>query len=243
MSIRTLIWNENVHETTQEEIRQIYPDGIHGAIAEGLGQILGDEVDTSTATLADPEHGLSEETLENTDVLLWWGHIAHDQVDDAVVERVQRHVLGGMGLLVLHSGHFSKIFTRLMGTTCSLAWRNEGEREIVWTTNPGHPIAAGISQPFVIDKQETYGEHFDIPHPDEQVFISSFSGGEVFRSGVTFTRGRGKIFYFSPGDQDYPVYYHGQIRQVLANAVQWAAPQQRTHQIPEVSNPARRNWT
>jgi trehalose utilization protein len=243
MSIRALVWNENIHETTQEEIRAIYPEGIHGAIAAGLTELLGDEVEVRTATLAEPEHGLTEDALEATDVLLWWGHIGHDQVEDAIVERVQRHVQGGMGLLVLHSGHFSKIFTRLLGTTCSLSWRNEAEREIVWTTAPGHPITEGIEQPFVIEHQETYGEHFDIPHPDEQIFISSFEGGEVFRSGVTFTRGRGRIFYFSPGDQEYPVYFHPQVRRVLANAVRWAAPLEGAHRAPSVSNPARRDWS
>ncbi|GAA4773804.1 ThuA domain-containing protein [Microbacterium gilvum] len=243
MTIRALVWNENVHETTQDDIRAIYPDGIHGAIAAGLEELLGDDVEVRTATLADPEHGLSEAALDETDVLLWWGHIAHDQVDDEVVARVQRRVLGGMGLIVLHSGHFSKIFIRLMGTTCSLAWRNEGEREIVWTTAPGHPIAEGVEQPFVIDRQEMYGEHFDIPNPDDQVFISSFAGGEVFRSGVTFTRGRGRVFYFSPGDQEYPVYFHPQVRRVLANGVRWAAPTPGERRTPEVSNPARRDWS
>lgn len=242
MTIRVLVWNENVHETTQPEIRAIYPDGIHGAIAEGLTELLGDDVEVRTATLAEPEHGLTEEALAGTDVLLWWGHMAHDQVDDDVVARVQRHVLGGMGLLVLHSGHFSKIFIRLMGTTCSLAWRNDAERELVWTTGPGHPIAAGVEQPIVVEQQEMYGEHFDIPNPDEVVFISSFEGGEVFRSGVTFTRGRGRVFYFSPGDQEYPVYFHPQVRRVLANAVRWAAPAGGERRTPEVTNPARRDW-
>jgi trehalose utilization protein len=143
-----------------------------------------------------------------------------------------------MGLIVLHSGHFSKIFINLMGTTCSLAWRNEGERELVWTVKPSHPIARGISHPIVIDHQEMYGELFDIPDPDDLVFISSFAGGEVFRSGVTFTRGAGKIFYFSPGDQDYPVYFNPQVRQVLANAVEWATPAVGAVR-PDVTNPAR----
>ncbi|MDI6942276.1 ThuA domain-containing protein [Microbacterium barkeri] len=243
MTIRALVWNENVHETTQDDIRAIYPDGIHGAIAQGLAELLGDDVAVRTATLAEPEHGLTEDALAAADVLLWWGHIAHDQVADEVVARVQRHVLGGMGLIVLHSGHFSKIFTRLLGTTCSLAWRNDGERELVWTTAPGHPIAEGVENPIVIERQEMYGEHFDIPNPDDQVFISSFEGGEVFRSGVTFTRGRGRIFYFSPGDQEYPVYFHPQVRRVLANAVRWTAPTPSERRQPEVSNPARRTWS
>ena len=242
MTIRVLVWNEGVHERTQPEIAAIYPAGIHGAIAEGLTEVLGDEVSVRTATLEEPEHGLSEEVLADTDVLLWWGHIAHDQVDDEIVARVQRHVLSGMGLLVLHSGHFSKIFTRLLGTTCSLKWRNEGERELVWTVAPTHPIAEGVEHPIVIEHQEMYGELFDIPAPDDLVFISSFTGGEVFRSGVTFSRGHGRIFYFSPGDQEYPVYFHPQIRRVLANGVRWAVPATapaRARSIPAVDNPAR----
>ena len=224
MTTRVLVWNENWHEQTQPEIAALYPAGIHGAIAGGLVELLGDEVEVGTATLDDAEHGLTEEVLARTDVLLWWGHMKHDEVSDEVVARVQRHVLGGMGLIVLHSGHYSKIFKALMGTTCGLSWRNEGEREIVWTIDPTHPIAVGVEQPFVIEAQEMYSEHFDVPPPDELVFASWFAGGELFRSGMTFRRGRGKVFYFSPGDQEYPVYFHPQVRRVLANAVRWAVP-------------------
>nr|WP_218885290.1 ThuA domain-containing protein [Kineococcus aurantiacus] len=235
-----MVWNEGVHEANNHpaDIGEYYPEGMHGAIAAGLRRLLPD-AEVSTATLADPEHGLTAEVLARTDVLLWWGHAAHDQVDDAVVARVEEQVLGGMGLLVLHSGHFSKIFRKLLGTTCSLAWRNEGEQELVWTVKPSHPIAAGIPHPLVIPRQEMYGELFDIPDPDDLVFISSFAGGEVFRSGVTFTRGRGRIFYFSPGDQEYPVYQQPEIQQVLANGVRWAAPGPGDRAVPEVSNPPR----
>jgi len=236
---RVTVWNENVHETTQPEIAEIYPEGIHGAIAGGLRDILGDRVVVGTATLADAEHGLSEEVLAATDVLIWWGHIAHDQVADEIVDRVQRHVLAGMGLVVLHSGHFSKPFIRLMGTTCSLAWRNDGDREVVWTVAPSHPIAAGVAMPLVLDRHETYGEFFDVPAPDELVFVSAHDGGEAFRSGMTFVRGRGRIFYFSPGDQAYPIYHYPQIQRVLANAAQWAhTPRERA--IPEVRKVERR---
>ncbi|WP_090482379.1 ThuA domain-containing protein [Nakamurella panacisegetis] len=215
-----------------------YPDGIHGAIADGLRELLP-QAQVRTAVLADPEHGLTEEVLAGTDVLLWWGHVAHDQVSDEVVERVHRHVLGGMGLLVLHSGHFSKIFIKLLGSTCSLMWRNEAERELVWTVNPTHPIAAGLPHPIVIPHQEMYGELFDIPEPDDLIFISSFAGGEVFRSGVTFHRGRGRIFYFSPGDQEYPVYQQPEIRRVLANGVEWAAQPDVPRVAPAVDHPPR----
>jgi trehalose utilization protein len=223
--LRVLVWNENVHETSGDPVvLGHYPDGIHGAIAGALRAQLGDGAVITTATLQDPEHGLGEEALAATDVLLWWGHIAHDQVSDEVVARVHARVLGGMGILVLHSGHYSKIFRRLMGTTCSLKWRNDGERELVWTVAPSHPITQGVPQPIVIPQQEMYGEHFDIPEPDESIFISAFDGGEVFRSGVTYTRGNGRVFYFSPGDQEFPVYRHPDIQRVLANGVRWAAP-------------------
>ena len=238
--LRALVWNEGVHERNHDpaDIGEYYPEGIHGAIAAGLRRLLPD-AEIGTATLDEPEHGLGEQVLERTDVVLWWGHAAHDAVDDAVVDRVRRHVLGGMGLLVLHSGHFSKIFTRLLGTTCSLAWRNEGERELVWTVKPSHPITRGVPSPIVVPRQEMYGELFDIPDPDDLLFISSFAGGEVFRSGVTFTRGRGRIFYFSPGDQEYPVHNQPEIQQVLANGVAWPAPADGERVVPDVTNPAR----
>lgn len=241
MTLRVTVWNENVHEQngSPASMATDYPEGMHGAIAASLRRLLPD-AEVRTATLQEPEHGLTAEVLDATDVLLWWGHIAHEQVDDAIVDRVQERVLGGMGLLVLHSGHFSKIFKRLMGTTCSLKWRNEGERELVWTVAPRHEIVDGIPNPIVVPAQEMYGEFFDIPEPDELVFISSFTGGEVFRSGVTYTRGAGRVFYFSPGDQDYPVYQQDEIQRVLANGVRWAAPRA-GRSLPEVSNP-QRDW-
>jgi trehalose utilization protein len=195
---------------------------MHATIAAGISGHLGGRVAVRTATLDQCEQGLSDEVLETTDVLTWWGHIGHDQVDDKVVERVRERVLQGMGLLVLHSAHFSKIFRSLMGTSCNLRWRSVGEQELVWTVSPGHEIAHGVPPVFAIEAQEMYGEFFDIPAPDELVFISSFSGGEVFRSGCCFYRGAGRIFYFGPGDQDYPVYHHPMVQRVLANAVVWA---------------------
>ena len=236
-----VVWNENVHESRGDAtVLSHYPDGIHAVVADGLRELLGDDASVSTATLQDPEHGLTEERLAATDVLYWWGHVAHGEVDDAVVERVIRHVHAGMGLVVLHSGHYSKVFTRLMGTTCSLKWRNDGERELVWTIAPRHPIAQGVPHPIVIDRQEMYGEQFDIPRPDEEVFLSTFAGGEVFRSGVADPRGRGRVFYFSPGDQEYPVYHHPDIRRVLANAARWVAPTQGRADLTADEHP--RDW-
>jgi trehalose utilization protein len=216
------VFGENLHEQRDEPVRRLYPDGMHGAIAAGIAEHLGEGAEVRIATLDQPEHGLSEEVLETTDVLTWWGHVGHEQVADEVVARVHGRVLRGMGLVALHSAHYSKIFRALMGTSCGLRWRSEGERELVFTVNPGHPIAEGVPPVFAIPAQEMYGEYFDIPQPDELVFISSFAGGEVFRSGCCFTRGAGRVFYFSPGDQEYPVYHHPVVRRVIANGVRWA---------------------
>jgi len=222
-SIRVTVWGENVHEQTHEAVRNLYPCGMHGSIAAGLAE--SPDFETRTATLQEPEHGLTEEVLANTDVLTWWGHAAHAKVDDAIVDRVQKRVLEGMGLIVLHSGHFSKIFKRLMGTACSLCWREAGEKERLWVCNPGHPIAQGIDRYFELPNTEMYGEPFAIPTPDEQVFISWFAGGEVFRSGCTWKRGNGKIFYFRPGHETYPIYHNPTVKQVLKNACRWARPE------------------
>ncbi len=234
--IRVTVWGEAQHEKRDPQVAALYPDGMHGAIAAGIRAQLGDGVEVRTVTLDDPEHGLTEEVLADTDVLTWWGHMAHDRVDDEIVSRVHKHVLSGMGLLPLHSAHFSKIFIKLMGTTCSLRWRNDAERELVWTVKPGHAIAEGVPSPLIIDAQEMYGELFDIPQPDELVFVSSFPGGEVFRSGCVFYRGKGRIFYFSPGDQEYPVYHNEGVHKVLANAVRWAAQPDTPREIPNVAN-------
>lgn len=240
--IRVTVWGENFHENRDESVRKIYPEGMHTTIAEGIRENLGDRVEVRTATLDQPEHGLTQEVIDNTDVMTWWGHARHGAVSDEVVDRVEQAVLGGMGLLVLHSAHFSKIFKRLMGTTCTLRWRSETrDRELVWTVNPAHPIAAGIPHPIIIPEQEMYGEFFDIPAPDELVFVSSFSGGEIFRGGCTFRRGHGRVFYFSPGDQEFPVYHHPDIRKVLANGVVWARPERDERILPFVEM-SKLNW-
>lgn len=220
-AIRVTVWGEGL-EHEKPEAKRIYPDGIHEAIAAALRTELGDSAVVRTASLDGPEHGLSSQVLEGTDVLAWWGHRAHEAVDDAVADRVVQRVLEGMGLLVLHSSHLSKPFLRLMGTRCSLRWRNEAEREVVWTVAPAHQIAEGLPPAIVIPEHEMYGEYFDIPAPEELVFISSFSGGEVFRSGCCWTRGKGRIFYFSPGHETFPVYQQPEIKRVLANGVRWA---------------------
>jgi len=228
-SIRVTVWNEFKHEKLDDEVASIYPDGIHGAIAEGLNAVDG--IQATTATLDQPEHGLSHDVVDNTDVFVWWGHMAHGDVSDEIVERVKARVLDGAGLIVLHSGHFSKIFKSLMGSTCDLKWREADEKERLWVVSPGHPIVAGIGEYIELEKEEMYGEHFDIPQPDELIFVSWFQGGEVFRSGATFKRGAGKIFYFRPGHETYATFYNEEIRRVIANAVQWAVPVDRPARV------------
>ena len=217
---RVTVWSEFRQEQSDPPVRAAYPDGIHEAIASGLRE-HGFEV--RMATLDEPEHGLTDSVLAATDVLTWWGHVAHDEVSDAVVARVHERVLEGMGLIVLHSGHFSKIFKRLMGTSCDLKWREAGEHERLWVIDPSHPIVEGLGESFLIDKEEMYGEHFDIPAPDQLVFVSWFQGGEVFRSGCAYQRGRGRVFYFRPGHETHPTYFNQDVRRVIANAAAWAA--------------------
>lgn len=224
--IRVTVWNEFLHERQDPKIVEIYPEGIHGAIAKYLQSQPGFEV--RTATLDEPEHGLTDDVLNGTDVLIWWGHKAHEKISDAIVDKVYRRVmLEGMGLIVLHSAHYSKIFKRLLGTTCSLKWREASEKERLWVVAGGHPIVEGIDDYFEIENAEMYGEPFDIPRPDKLIFISWFKGGEVFRSGCCFYRGMGKIFYFRPGHETYPIYYDPNVLRVIENAARWAAPVKR----------------
>ena len=221
--IKVTVWNEFVHEQEMEKVRAIYPDGIHGAIKEGLD--LEGDFEVRTATLDMPEHGLTEEVLNDTDVLIWWGHCAHKRVEDAIADRVVDRVLNhGMGLIVLHSGHLSKPFVKLLGTTCRLKWRENRERELIWTIDYAHPIAQGLPEVMNIPEEETYGEPFGIPTPDELVFVSWFAGGNVFRSGACWHRGKGKIFYFRPGHETYPIFHRPDVRRVIANAAHWAKP-------------------
>ena len=212
------VWNEFRHEKESELVQKHYPEGIHEVIAKFL------DGNVTTATLDMPEHGLTDDVLNNTDVLIWWGHKAHEEVQDEIVEKVYKRVLEGMGFIALHSAHFSKVFKKLMGTGCDLKWREAGEKERIWIVNPAHPIAESLPEYFELEQEEMYGEHFDIPAPDELLFISWFQGGEVFRSGATFTRGNGKIFYFRPGHETYPTYHNECVQQVIKNAVKWVKP-------------------
>lgn len=221
--IRVTVWNENRHEKDEKHpASSIYPNGMHEAIASHLRK--QPDMEVRTATLDEPEHGLTDGVLENTDVMTWWGHTAHGQVADEIVDKVQKRVWAGMGLIVLHSGHFSKIFKRLMGTSCDLKWREANEKERIWVIDPAHPITQGLGEHFVLSEEEMYGERFDIPQPDELVLVSWFEGGEVFRTGCCWHRGRGKVFYFRPGHESHPTYYDENVLKVIENAIRWAAP-------------------
>lgn len=235
--VSVTVWNEYIEERTDDEVAAIYPDGIHTTLATALTE-RGHEV--RTATLGEPDHGLTPEVLDDTDVLVWWEHSAHDDVDDGIVERVCRRVYDGMGFVPLHSAHFSKLFKRLMGTPCSLTYRESRERERMWVVDPTHPITEGLDTSFVIPETEMYGEPFAVPEPDQLVFVSWFEGGEVFRSGCCYRRGNGRIFYFRPGHETYPVYHEEVVLDVIDNAVRWAVPRtDRTVSYENVDVPAK----
>ena len=230
MSIRGTVWGENVHEHKNRTVAEVYPETMHGTIAKALNREEG--ITATTVTLQDADHGLTPEKLAQTDVLIWWGHAAHGEVQDEIVERVCTAVWGGMGMIFLHSAHFAKPFKRLMGAPCNLTWREAGERERLWVTSRHHPIARGLPDHFELEHEEMYGEPFGVPEPLETVFVSWFAGGEVFRSGLTYRRGAGNVFYFRPGHETYPTYHDANVQRVIANAARWAH-----NPLPRIEDP------
>ena len=238
--INVTIWNEDSIQTTHEDVLNVYPKGLNGALADFLG--TNENMNVRTANLEEPECGLTDEILESTDVLLWWGHGKHHLVPDELVKKTHNRVLRGMSMVFLHSAHFSKPFQSLMGTTCSLKWR-DGDRERLWTILPNHPIAKGLPEYFELEEEEMYGERFDIPQPDELVFLGWFSGGEVFRSGCVWYRGLGKVFYFQPGHETNPTYLDANIQKVITNAVNWLAPDEVVKEIDcPFAEPVEASW-
>ncbi len=233
--IRVLVWNEFMHEKDPDcKASEIYPEGIHKCIADFLEK--EEDIEVTTATLEDENCGITKEVLKNTDVIIWWGHCHHNKVPDEVAALVQEEVLNGMGAIFLHSAHKSKPFMRLMGTSCSLTWRESDDMERIWVSAPGHPIAQGIGRYFELPGEETYGEPFGVPAPDETVFIGWYDKGEVFRAGLTYVRERGKIFYFQPGHETYPTYKHPDVQKVITNAVRWARPASRGENCMDCPN-------
>lgn len=232
--IRVTVWNEHWDEQRFENVRALYPEGIHGTIA----RFLAKEPDLSvrTATFDDPDCGLSEEVLADTDVLLWWGHVIHHLVPDDAVERVCRRVLQGMGFIALHSALYAKPFERLVGRVANCAYRECGEKERVWVVNPAHEITSGLPACMELPHSEAYREPMGFPLPEELLFLSWYAGGEAAVSGGCYYRGSGRVFFFTPGHEDYPIYDDPQIQRVLARATRWACnPDVTRYQTGEVA--------
>ncbi|MDY3304381.1 MAG: ThuA domain-containing protein [Clostridia bacterium] len=231
--INVLICNEFYHEQTEENVKKIYPNGIHGAISDFLGC---DDIKVTTVTEYDenlnlvPDYGITDEMLKETDVIMWWGHMRHGEVSDELVEKIHNQILCGMGAIFLHSAHHSKLFKKLQGTTCNLCWREEA-RERLWNIVPAHPIMRGIGDYFDIEKEEMYGERFEIPKPDELLMIGTYNTGEVFRSACTWQKLNGRVFYLQPGHESNPIYYIPEIQTIIRNAVRWAAPDYRAEEL------------
>lgn len=221
--IKVTVWSEFRQENEENDnalrIRKIHPQGIHQTIADFLEK--NDDMLVRTATLDMPECGLGDEVLEDTDVLIWWAHVAHHEVPDQLVEKIHKRILDGMGFIALHSAHCCKVLQRTLGSSGSLRWR-ENDFSRVWNLCPTHPIAQGIPEFFELEQEEMYGEYFDIPKPDDVVFTSWFRGGEVIRSGCTWTRGKGKFFFFQPGHETNPSYHNEYVQRIISNAVRWA---------------------
>lgn len=229
--IRVTVWNEFVHEREEDYIGKIYPEGIHGAIKNFLS--TEDDFEVTAVSLDMPEQGLPDELLNNTDVLIWWGHVRHWMVEDSLVERIAERVYKyGMGFIALHSAHHSKVFKRILGCTGDLVW-GENQKEIIWNLNPTHPIAAGIPDHFVLDDEELYCEPFYIPTPDELVFCGWYEYGGLFRGGACYRRGLGKVFYFQPGHEECRSFYNPYVQKIIKNAVRWAEPNDFGVTVPE----------
>ena len=219
--IRVTVYNEFHHEKTRDDIKAIYPEGMHKVISDFLSE--EEDITVRCFTLENVEQ-ITDEVLNDTDVMLWWGHVCHKEVPDEVAQRVQKAVLSGMGMIFLHSAHHSKPFKLLMGTTCNLSWREDGDWERIWVIDQSHPIAQGIDRCFKLPHEETYAEPFNIPEPEKLVFIGCYEGGEVFRSGCCYKRENGNIFYFQPGHEQFPTFKDKNVQRIIKNAVRWAAP-------------------
>lgn len=223
------VFNENIDELGLDPKRadktaallEVHPNGIHNTLKDLFDEM--DDVNVRTATQDQEECGLSKEVLDNTDVLVFWAHRGHDDFPDEIAENIHQRVISGMGLILLHSAHHSKVLKRTLGTSGDLRWRDDTYCRI-FCVNPTHPISEGIPENFELGIEECYGECFDIPKPDDVVFLSWYDIGEVLRSGCTWTRGYGKIFYFQPGHESNLSYKHPYVRQILKNAVNWVKP-------------------
>jgi trehalose utilization protein len=240
--IRVLVWDEDATHVSAG----VYPENIRGAVADGLIELGGERVRVRTASLADPEQGLSAAALAATDVLIWWGHVRHSEVADDAVGRIVEHVCRrGLGFIALHSAHYSKPFKQILNCTGHLkgGWREDEQPEEIRVCAPHHPITHGVHD-FALAQEEMYGAPFDVPPPAAVVLQSFFpAGGEYFPSGLIWTvgtgvdrtfasgpgrgigqgEGIGRVFYFRPGHESVPTYFNLDVRRILYNGVRWAA--------------------
>lgn len=219
MPIRVTFWHEFRHEKTKPAAMALYPDGLHAYLKSVLEC---DDIEITLAALDDPNQGITDELLENTDVLMWWGHAYHNEVDDELVEKIRQRVYAGMGFLPLHSAHHSKPFQRIIGCTGNLRW-GRNQKAIIWNLAPWHPIAQGVPMSFQLT-EELYSEPFYIPKPDEIIFGTWFEDGNLFRGGLTFRRGLGKIFYFHTGHETVDSLKNENVHRIIKNAIYWCAP-------------------
>ena len=217
---RVVVWSEGTAP------KRVYPKDVNTTIAEGL-QPLSPTWEIVTASLADPEQGLTEESLAKTDVLIWWGHQKHGQVKDALVARIVRRVKeDGMGFIALHSAHFAKPLKKLLGTNCG--WKGgyvcDGSKVELIVKDKNHPIVRGVSD-FSLANTERYSEPFEVPEPEavvlDGIYIRPDGTKEHSRHGLVWTVGKGKVFYFQPGHETYPHYFDPNVQKVLCNAVEW----------------------
>lgn len=220
--IKVVVWNEFRHEKRSEKVAAIYPNGLHAVIKEFLDE--DSELEVSLAALDDADCGLPDERLEDTDVLVWWGHMAHGDVPDELVTKIRDRVYEGkLGFVALHSAHHSKPFKAIVGTNGNLTW-GRNQKEIIWNLMPSHQIAEGIPDHFTLESEELYSEPFYIPQPDALVFGAWFEDGNIMRAGACFNRGAGKVFYFQPGHETCRSFFNPHVQRVIKNAIHWARP-------------------
>jgi trehalose utilization protein len=214
--VRVLLWSE------QTEPRDVYPTGISGALADHLNQHK--EFEAKTAKLDDPDAGVGEAALAETDVLVWFGHKKHGAVPDDAVERVVKHIRErGMGFVGLHSTHFAKPLKKALNDTGAWSsYKNFGQPEQMWVVLPKHPIAKGLKD-FTIPKEEIYTEPFEVPEPEAVIVEGTWPSGHRNRECMVWTLDKGRFVYIRAGHEDYPIYFMPEMQTLVRNGVLWAA--------------------